>query len=153
LGSGYANEGGSYSMSQYTKEQTNLNATFNALKNFEDWTIGGFVRGEYYNNIEQYNYLSTNGGLIVPGQYFINNSKENVGYDGYISGQKRMYSIASQFSASWADQVFVDVTGRNDWSSSLVYLMVMAHFPTFTHLSRVHGCYTTRSIYPNGFLL
>jgi iron complex outermembrane receptor protein len=32
-----------------------------------------------------------------------------------------MYSIASQFSASWADQVFVDVTGRNDWSSSLVY--------------------------------
>ncbi len=121
LGSGYANEGGSYSMSQYTKEQTNLNATFNALKNFEDWTIGGFVRGEYYNNIEQYNYLSTNGGLIVPGQYFINNSKENVGYDGYISGQKRMYSIASQFSASWADQVFVDVTGRNDWSSSLVY--------------------------------
>jgi iron complex outermembrane receptor protein len=45
LGSGYANEGGSYSMSQYTTEQTNLNATFNALKNFEKWSIGGFIRG------------------------------------------------------------------------------------------------------------
>ena len=32
-----------------------------------------------------------------------------------------MYSIASQISASWNDQVFLDVTGRNDWSSALVY--------------------------------
>lgn len=121
LGSGYANEGGYYSMSQFTKEQTNLNTTLNAMYNMSDWTLGGFLRGEYYNNKEQYNRLWTNGGLIVPGQFFINNSKENVGYDGYIGGQKRMYSIASQISASWNDQVFVDVTGRNDWSSSLVY--------------------------------
>ncbi len=121
LGSGYANEGGYYSMSQFTKEQTNFNTMLNAMQNFGDWTLGGFVRGEYYNNKEQYNRLWTNGGLIVPGQYFVNNSKENVGYDGFIGGQKRMYSIASQFSASWNDQVFMDVTGRNDWSSSLVY--------------------------------
>ena len=32
-----------------------------------------------------------------------------------------MLSIAFQASASWKDQIFVDVTGRNDWSSSLVY--------------------------------
>lgn len=121
LGSGYANEGGYYAMSQYTKEQTNLNASFNALYSLSDWTFSGFVRGEYFNTVEQYSKLNTNGGLIVPGQYFVGNSKENVGYDGYISGQKRMYSIAAQFSASWADQVFMDVTGRNDWSSALVY--------------------------------
>lgn len=121
LGSGYANEGGYYSTSQYTKEQTNFYSTLNALKTYGDWTFGGFLRGEYYNNTEQYSRLWTNGGLVVPGQFFIGNSKDNVGYDGYITGQKRMYSIASQFSASWADQVFVDITGRNDWSSSLVY--------------------------------
>lgn len=121
LGNGFANEGGKYSTSQYTKEQTNFYTSLNALKNFGDWTLGGFLRGEYYNNIEQYSELSTNGGLVVPGQFFIENSKDNVGYNGYISGQKRMYSVASQFSASWADQVFMDITGRNDWSSSLVY--------------------------------
>ena len=121
MGNGYANEGGYYSMSQFTKEQTNFNTMLNAMQNFGEWTLGGFVRGEYYNNTEQYNRLWTNGGLIVPGQFFINNSKENVGYEGYIGGQKRMYSIASQISASWNDQVFVDVTGRNDWSSSLLY--------------------------------
>lgn len=121
LGSGYANEGGYYSMSQFTKEQTNFNTMLNAMQNFGEWTLGGFLRGEYYNNTEQNSRLWTNGGLIVPGQFFVNNSKENVGYDGYIGGQKRMYSIASQISASWNDQVFVDVTGRNDWSSSLLY--------------------------------
>lgn len=121
LGSGYANEGGYYSMSQYGKEQTNFNSTLNAMYGMGDWTLGGFLRGEYYNNREQYSRLWTNGGLIVPGQFFIGNSKENVGYDGYVGGQKRMYSIAAQFSASWADQVFFDMTGRNDWSSALLY--------------------------------
>ncbi len=121
LGSGYANEGGYYSLSQYNKEQTNFYSTLNALATMGDWTLGGFLRGEYYNNREQYSRTWTNGGLIVPGQYFIGNSKENVGYDSYVGGEKRMYSIAGQFSASWADQVFFDVTGRNDWSSSLVY--------------------------------
>ena len=32
-----------------------------------------------------------------------------------------MLSVAFQVGASWKDQVFVDVTGRNDWSSALVY--------------------------------
>ncbi len=83
--------------------------------------LSGFIRGEYYNNTQQYSSLWTNGGLVSPGQYFIKNSKDNVGYDGYISGEKRMYSIAGQFSAGWRDQIYIDVTGRNDWSSSLVY--------------------------------
>jgi iron complex outermembrane receptor protein len=30
-------------------------------------------------------------------------------------------SVAGQIAASWKNQVFLDVTGRNDWSSSLVY--------------------------------
>lgn len=121
LGSGYANEGGYYAMDMYTKEQTNLNASFNAFKDFENWTLGGFIRGEYFNNFEQYSRLNTNGGLVVPGQYFIENSKSSVGYQGYITGRKRMYSIASAINASWNDQVFLDITGRNDWSSALVY--------------------------------
>lgn len=72
LGSGYANEGGYYLQDMYTKEQTNLNATLNAFKIFDEWTLGGFIRGEYFNNFEQYSRLNTNNGLIVPGQFFIN---------------------------------------------------------------------------------
>jgi len=51
LGSGYANDGGYYSLSQYTKEQTNLYGTLNALHSFGDWTVSGFLRGEFFNTI------------------------------------------------------------------------------------------------------
>lgn len=121
LGSGYANEGGYYAMGQYTKEQTNLNANFFFNKEFGDFNLSGFLRGEYYHNFVQDMSLHTNGGLIVPGQYFIGNSKQAVSSNGNISGEKSIYSIAAQVSLSWKNQVYFDVTGRNDWSSSLVY--------------------------------
>ena len=121
LGNGYANEGGYYAMGLYTKEQTNMNANLTFNKTFGDWTVNGFLRGEYYNNIEQAMSMNTNGGLIVPGQFFIGNSKNTPGYSGKIQGEKRILSVAFQAGASWKDQIFLDVTGRNDWSSALVY--------------------------------
>ena len=122
--SGYANNsgGGSYSLSQNTQEQTNLNTNlifdFNAGEN---WRLGGFLRGEYYNNYNFATAASTNGGLIVPLQYYIANSRNTVNGSGSISGTKTMLSAVGQFTAAWREQVFLEVTGRNDWSSSLVY--------------------------------
>ena len=121
LGSGYANEGGMYKLGQYTKEQTNFNANFSWNKTFNDFNISGFIRGEYYHNHQQEMEEKTDGGLIVPGQFFIGNSKNAVITTGKISGTKSILSVAGQFAVSWKDQVFLDVTGRNDWSSSLVY--------------------------------
>lgn len=121
LGSGYANEGGYYGISQTTKEQTNLNANFMFNKTWGDWTLNGFLRGEYYENFQQAQAMNTNGGLIVPGQYFINNSKQTPTYSAKIEGRKKMMSVAFQVGGSWKDQIFLDVTGRNDWSSALVY--------------------------------
>ena len=89
LGSGYANEGGSYGLSSFMKEQFTTAGTFTFNKTIKDFTLGGFLRGEYYNKTEQYMSLSTTNGLIVPGQYFINNSKDtqlfrkNTGYKTY----------------------------------------------------------------------
>ena len=121
-GSDYANtNSGYYGMGQYQKEQTNLNAAFSWNKTFGDWTTNGFVRGEYYNNIEQAMSGETKNGLVVPNQYFLANSRNAASYSGQIQGEKRMLSVAFQAGVSWKDQVFFDVTGRNDWSSSLVY--------------------------------
>ena len=131
LGKGYANEGGYYRMGLYTKEQTNMNANLTFNKDFNDWNINGFVRGEYYNNFEKAMSMNTDGGLIVPGQYFINNSKNTPKYSGKISGEKTIMSVAGQIAASWKNQVFLDVTGRNDWSSSLVYADGHGNFSYF----------------------
>lgn len=121
LGSGYANEGGSYGLSSFMKEQFTTAGTFTFNKTIKDFTLGGFLRGEYYNKTEQYMSLSTTNGLIVPGQYFINNSKDTPSYSGKIQGTKRMMSAVFAINTSWKDQVYLDITGRNDWSSALVY--------------------------------
>lgn len=131
LGQGYANEGGGYGMSQYSKEQTNANASFSLKKSFGDFDLNGFVRGEYFNNIQQATSVSTNGGLVVPGQYFIGNSKQTPSYSGSISGTKRIMSAMFQVSASWRDQLFLDITGRNDWTSSLVYTNQSGNYSYF----------------------
>ena len=122
--SGYANQGGGgyYGLSQRTQEQTNLNT--NLIFDFkanEDWTIGGFLRGEYYNNYVFAVAAHTNGGLIVPNQYYISNSRNTVSGSGSISGTKTMLSLVGQATASYRDMLFLELTGRNDWSSALVY--------------------------------
>ena len=122
--SGYANNtgGGGYALSQTTQEQTNLNT--NLIFDFnvgEDWRLGGFIRGEYFNNYEFATSASTNGGMIVPNQFYINNSKDKVKGAGSIGGTKTILSAVGQFTASWREQLFLELTGRNDWSSALVY--------------------------------
>ena len=122
--SGYANSGGggSYSMSNSTQEQTNLNT--NLLFDFnlnEDWQLGGFLRGEYFNNYVFATNASTNGGLVVPNRYFLDNSKNTIKGGGSISGTKTMLSVVAQATASYRDLLFLELTGRNDWTSALVY--------------------------------
>ena len=121
-GSGYYNQGGSYSTSQSRKEQKNLNTNLMVDKQInEDWRVNGFLRYEYFNAYRAGISASTKGDLIVPNQYFLANGVDGYEASSAISGTKTIHSIAAQIGASWKDQVFLDVTGRNDWSSSLVY--------------------------------
>ncbi|PTN09956.1 iron complex outermembrane receptor protein [Mangrovibacterium marinum] len=118
----YETGAGSYSMTQTTKKQTNADIAFMFNKTInDDWSVTGFLRGDYYDNKQSYMGTWTSGGLVVPDQYFINNSVKSVGYSSYLLGKKRMLSLAAQASVAWKNQIFLDVTGRNDWSSSLVY--------------------------------
>lgn len=131
LGDGYANEGGYYGIWQRNQEQVTLTSTLHLNKTFGDFDIGGFLRGEYYNNVHAENSVSTKGGLVVPGQYFIGNSKENADYKGIINGTKRIYSLVFAFNTAWKNQIFLDITGRNDWSSALLYTNITGNYSYF----------------------
>lgn len=121
-GSGYYNKGGYYATKQSRKEQTNVNTNLMFDKQFnEDWHMNGFLRYELYNGHQSEIAANTKGDFIVPNQYFLANGSEGYNASAGISNTKIMHSVAFQVGASWRDQVFVDVTGRNDWSSSLIY--------------------------------
>ncbi len=122
LGSGYANEGGYYSVWQNTKEQTTFGGSFTWNKVLkEDYFIGGFARFEYYNT-SSYGYsVNTDGGMVVPGQWFVDNSKNPKKSSGGINTEKRMLSAIAALNLGWKNQLYLDITARNDWSSALVY--------------------------------
>lgn len=132
LGDGFMNEGGSYAMGLSSKEQSNLNTNLMFNKDLgTDWNLSGFVRGEYYHNFVQSMSQNTDGGLVVPGQYFIGNSKNTPKYSSSISGEKTILSLVGQASLAWRNQLFLEVTGRNDWSSSLVYADMHGNYSYF----------------------
>lgn len=121
-GSGYYNKGGKYTTSQSRKQQINFNTNLMFDKQFnEDWHANGFLRYEFYNGRSSSINASTKGDFIVPNQFFLANGSEGYEASAGISGTKIMHSVAFQAGVSWRDQVFVDVTGRNDWSSALLY--------------------------------
>ena len=121
-GQGYQNKGGYYSIGFSQKEQINANTNFMFDSQLnEDWHINGFLRYEFYHDYSMGLSSSTKGDFIVPNQFFLANGSEGYNTSQSIGGTKTIQSIAAQFGFSWRDQVYVDVTGRNDWSSSLVY--------------------------------
>ncbi|WP_287622576.1 SusC/RagA family TonB-linked outer membrane protein [Parabacteroides sp.] len=121
LGSGYANEGGFYEMGQDYTRQSTFAGTFTVNKDVSDFHIGGFLRGEYYVTSSGHQLSKTDGGLVVPGQYFIGNSKNTYKTEASIKDTKRILSVVAAANLSWRNQIFLDITGRNDWSSGLIY--------------------------------
>ena len=119
LGSGYANEGGYYGITQDIKEQFTVGGTFTASKQIKDFSLGGFARFEYYNTSSKHSKVSTDGGMVVPGEWFVENSKKTKKSEATISGSKRIISTIFALNLGWKNQVYLDVTGRNDWSSTL----------------------------------
>ncbi len=114
---------GSASQSSYQEQQRNnseLNAEFLFLidKTFnKDWrlnaTFGGNMMDRHYKLLAG----STVGGLIIPELYTVSNALSNVTLD--YSSWKRINSLYGSASLGWRSMIYLDITGREDWSSTL----------------------------------
>ncbi len=137
LGQGYRNEGnddtqgGRYRMDKRCAREENLAGTFTAQKNFGDFDLGGFVRAEYRNAFADRTHNATNGGLVTPGVYSIGNSRSTPSSEYVVTSRKRVASAAFAVNAAWRHQLYLEATGRNDWSSSLVYTDGSGHYSYF----------------------
>ena len=121
-GAGYYNQGGYYGIGQSRKEQLNLNTNLMFDKQLnEDFHLNAFLRYELYNSYRSRMSANTKGDFIVPNQYFLANGSEGYNASAAVSDTKTIQSLVAQVGLSWRDQLFLDITGRNDWSSALVY--------------------------------
>jgi outer membrane receptor protein involved in Fe transport len=97
---------------------TNNDFRLMADKRFGDFRIDGFLGGSiYYYNAEALTSESS-GGLSMPGFYSLYASKEKPNVS-HANNKDAINSLYGRAGLSWRNLAFVEVTGRNDWSSTL----------------------------------
>ena len=112
------NRNGGYSVSKSTGFSVNSDFLLSANKKFNDFTLDGILGGTIYYYYDDGISAQTNNGLSIPGYYSLKASKDPISASSSYKS-KRVNSVYARLSASWRDLAFVDVTGRNDWSSTL----------------------------------
>lgn len=122
LGQGYANAGGFYALGHERREEYDGKVFFNFLGQLTEDLFGSITFGaEHLNTDASSSRSRTDGGLTVPGQYFINNSINTPIAEASIFGTKQLNSVLSYANLEYRDQLFLNITGRNDWTSTLTY--------------------------------
>ena len=128
---------GSHDTSQYSRYIYD-NSSFNYETRLhynpdlgENFTLTGFIGAARAQNKYEYVGAATKGGLVVPNYYSASNSKERAQGVTY-SSWTRTNSVYGMASFGYKGTAFVEVTGRNDWfstvSTSIFYPSVTASY-------------------------
>ena len=123
LGKGPGFDGGSYTINNSKRESNFLKwmLTFNDIKLSDSFKFNGFVGGEAQNTKRSFTQGSTAGGLLIPGNFFIANSKNPASVSGGINYNKKFNSVYASADFEYKNQLFLNTTWRGDWSSALTY--------------------------------
>lgn len=119
--------GGQYKRSNSNYLVQNYDAILNFDKNFmkDRLNILGFIGGGFRGSNDQDMEISTFGGFRFPDWYSLNNEKgwPTEGEKGKVRsmgrGSDKIYSIYGGATISLDDRYYIEITGRNDWASTL----------------------------------
>ncbi|WP_316842922.1 SusC/RagA family TonB-linked outer membrane protein [Pedobacter gandavensis] len=157
------NKKGYYSVGQNNGFSTNNDLIVTAKGKFGDFQVDGLVGGSLF--YSQSNGLSstTANGISIPGFYSLAASVDPATTTPSI-WKKQVNSLYSKLTLSYKNFAFLDVTGRNDWSSSLsqkqrsyFYPSVAGSFvfselinlPEWIDMAKVRGAWTQTKKDPN----
>ena len=89
----------------------------------QDFTVGAILAAELYGNTESHSWSKqTNGGLVIPGYFSFSNSKNKIEPSfSYTPRNQQTFGVSAIVNLGWRDQLFLELTGRNDWVSNLTY--------------------------------
>ncbi len=114
--------GSSYSMNTSHRESYKITGMLSALKEIGSVNLNGSVALEQWDYKSGYLNSWTDGGLNVPGQFILSNSINAAKTEGLNpDSRQRINSVYAFLNLDWKHQLYVDLTARNDWSSTLVY--------------------------------
>lgn len=109
---------GAYYMDDFSNRETNMDALLTYAKTIKDFDLSVSVGG---NSMFRSGSSFSMGGrmLSVPGLYRISNIATSARISSNYTSEKRVYSAYGLASLGYKNMLYLDVTGRNDWSSTL----------------------------------
>lgn len=109
---------GLYGLKRNTGYSLNTDAILMGDKTWGKFNLNVLLGGNIYYYSDDLIRSVTTGGLSVPGFYSLKASIDPIDATSELY-RKRVNSLYGKLSLSWASTYFIDVTGRNDWSSTL----------------------------------
>lgn len=128
-GNGQYNSGGQYAAGGNYSTNYNLLFMAHGLTSAMNDKLKIDVRllNEYYGSLLGESYsATTNGGLKVPNQFFLGNSVNSLSTTSSINygisyPNSLTIGLAGIVNLNWKDYLNLELTGRNDWLSTLTY--------------------------------
>ena len=114
------NSGSSFSDKTRIMRKTYGQGMFNFDVDVSDFNFSGFVGGVIRNNYYESKGASVTGGMVIPNWFSFSNmpSGQQPVYN-YGNGEDMLYSMLGSAQIAWRDMLYVEIQGRNDWSSIL----------------------------------
>lgn len=108
---------GFYNYSAITMDNTTMNFILRANKTINEFSINSFIGGE------QYDYIYKSNGYNIPeltisGFFHPDNAAGETTVNKYMS-RKKVNSLFGSMEIGYHSGLFLEITGRNDWSSTL----------------------------------
>ena len=111
-------QNGRLSKSKVSYNYLNTNVMLNFHKTWGDWDVSALV-GSATEMTDRVSQTQWGWNFVTPGTIsFDNILAENKFFTEYIS-KKRLVGVYGEARASWKNMIYLTVTGRNDWSSTL----------------------------------
>jgi TonB-linked SusC/RagA family outer membrane protein len=106
-------------MTEYAKHyaETNMNYLLGFDKAFGDWSVGATLGGNRQYSLTQQWMVDGGRPFVVDGVWSVNNLADHRFKKDYEEYQVNSIYGAADFG--WKNQVFLNLTGRNDWFSTL----------------------------------
>ncbi|GAB2763471.1 SusC/RagA family TonB-linked outer membrane protein [Rhabdobacter roseus] len=110
---------GGYEIANNYRKEGNLDLILSYKKTFnEDWSLNALAG---VNRLEQ-NYrglYNSTSELVIPGLYTISNGAPGTITNRSELSRKVLYGVYGSASVGFKDMVYLDLTARNDWTSTL----------------------------------
>lgn len=122
IGNSYTNDSrGGYGVINLSRFERNADFLLSYKRDISNFSFsvsaGGNTR--YQKNMDVSTASGNGTGLVIPGLYTLSNiAPQNLRYSSYLS-ERAVFSAYGLANIGFKDMVYLDLTARNDWSSTL----------------------------------